>query len=183
MNKQMFMKTMSRELEPLKQAAKQEILADFEEHFENGKTSGKTEEQVAEELGNPRELAAQYVAEAAEDEKRSVQAGKVGRSILAAFGLLLLDLMIIIPIVASLFAVLLSLWTIPLAVGFSAGALIFLPLFGFGLFVPYWLTLIIAIALLAFAVASFIGMIYLSKYFIKFVVKFAKAHYNIIVGG
>ena len=183
MDKQMFIKTMNRELEPLKQAARQEILADFEEHFENGKSSGKTEQQVAEELGNPRELAAQYVAEAASDEKRGIQAGKVGRSIMAAFGLLLLDVMIIIPIVASLFAVVLSLWTIPLAVGFSAGALIFLPLFGMPLVVSYWLILVISIALLAFAVASFIGMIYLSKYFIKAVVKLAKAHYSVIVGG
>ena len=182
MNKQQFMTELKHSLTPLKLSTRLEITADIEEHFANGKASGKSEEQVSGELGDPKELASQYIAEAEADEKAAISAGKVGRSIMSAFGLLLLDAIIVIPIIASLFAVLVSLWATALAVGVSAGCLVFAPLF-MALPLPYYLILLAAIALIALAIAFVIGLYYLSKYFVKMVVRYAKAHYRIIVGG
>ena len=182
MNKQLFMTELKRSLTPLKQSTRLEIIADMEEHFANGKASGKSEEQVSGELGDPKELAREYIAEAEADEKAAVSAGKVGRSIMSAFGLLLLDAIIVIPIIASLFAVLVSLWAAALSIGVSAGFLIFAPLL-MALPLPYYLILLAAIALIGLAIAFVIGLYYLSKYFVKMVVKYAKAHYRIIVGG
>ena len=54
MNKQTFMAQLKRNLMPLKQSTRQEILADFEEHFKDGELSGKIADQVAEELGDPK---------------------------------------------------------------------------------------------------------------------------------
>ena len=101
---------------------------------------------------------------------------------MSAFGLLLLDAIIVIPIIASLFAVLISLWAAAIAIGVSAGFLIFTPLL-VALPLPYYLILLAAIALIGLAIAFVIGLYYLSKYFVKMVVKYAKAHYRIIVGG
>ena len=183
MNKQSFMTQLKRELEPLKQSSRQEILADMEEHYVNGQASGKAETQVSEELGDPKELAREYILEAQEDEKRMIAAGQIGRSVLAAIGLFLLDVMIMIPIFASLFAVVISLWTIPLSLVASSLFISILPLLNFSFVIPYGIGILIAISLLGLAIAMSVGLIYVSKYFLKAVVSYAKAHYNIIRGG
>ncbi|MCK5128483.1 MAG: DUF1700 domain-containing protein [Clostridiales bacterium] len=183
MNKQIFMTQLKRHLMPLNLSTRQEILADFEEHFKDGESLGKTAEQVAEELGDPKQLAQQYLTTAEKGEKTSIPEN-VGRGIFVGLGLLLLDAMIVIPIVASLFAVLISLWAIPLSLFVSALALFISPLLAiFSFALPYYLAIMTAIALLGLTVAMSIGLAYLSKYFIRFIVGFAKMHYNIIVGG
>ncbi len=184
MNKQSFINQLKRELGPLKQSTKLEIMGDIEEHFASGQASGKTEEQLAQELGSPKELAQQYIQQAEENERAAISTGAVGRTLLASVGLFLLDVMIMIPIIVSLFAVIVSLWTVPLSLGVTAIALILLPLLAFmGFTIPYWICIILAIALTALAVAFAIGMIYLSKYFFLMVAAYAKAHYKIIKGG
>jgi uncharacterized membrane protein len=40
----------------------QDILSDYEEHFDIGISKGKTEEEIASELGDPREVAQGYRA-------------------------------------------------------------------------------------------------------------------------
>ena len=183
MNKQAFMSQLKRNLMPLKQSARQEILADFEEHFNDGAKSGKTDAQVAKELGDPKQLAQQYLTTVQKEEKTSVPES-VGRGIFVGLGLLLLDAIILIPIVASLFAVVISLWAIPISTFASAIAFLIYPLFtALTVSMPYYIALMASIALLGFTVASAIGMFYLSKYFIKFVIGFGKMHYRIIVGG
>ena len=183
MNKQTFMSQLKRQLMPLKQSTRLEIIADFEEHFQDGAISGKTDAQVAEELGDPKDLAQEYLSTADNNEK-ALGAEKVGRGIFVGFGLLLLDAIIVIPIVASLFAALISLWTVPISLFASAIALLIYPLFtAFTFAIPYYLALLASIALIGLTVASAIGLYYLSKYFVKFIIGFAKMHYRIIVGG
>lgn len=42
---------------------KEEIIADFREHFREGEAAGKSEEQICNELGTPFECARQYVGD------------------------------------------------------------------------------------------------------------------------
>lgn len=53
-------------LSPLPQKERKEILDDFREHFREGESAGKTEEQICFELGTPLECARQYVGDAVE---------------------------------------------------------------------------------------------------------------------
>ena len=48
-------------LRPLDDAERAEILSDFEEHFAAGAESGKTEEEICAELGNPYTCAQAYL--------------------------------------------------------------------------------------------------------------------------
>ena len=66
MNKQQFMFTLSQNLKPLGQAAVQDILADFDDHFRNGLDAGHSEDEIANELGSPAEIARQYLDESAD---------------------------------------------------------------------------------------------------------------------
>lgn len=66
MNKQQFMFTLSQNLKPLGQSTVQEILADFDDHFRNGLDAGQSDDEIANELGNPAEIARQYLDESAD---------------------------------------------------------------------------------------------------------------------
>lgn len=63
MNKLEFMRILERELLSIPAFERAEILSDFEEHFRIGLDNGKTEEQIAVELGDPLEIAQSYVEE------------------------------------------------------------------------------------------------------------------------
>lgn len=62
-----FLNVFYASLKHMRTEEKQEILQDFREHFEVGLSSGKTEEEIAVELGDPRQLARMYSAESAAD--------------------------------------------------------------------------------------------------------------------
>lgn len=62
-----FLNVFYASLRHMRAEEKQEILQDFREHFEIGLSSGKTESEIAGELGDPRQLARMYSAESAAD--------------------------------------------------------------------------------------------------------------------
>jgi hypothetical protein len=56
-----FLQRLSNSLSQLSAADRQEVIQDFEEHFSAGADSGKTEEQICDELGTPESCAAPYL--------------------------------------------------------------------------------------------------------------------------
>jgi len=52
-----FLKTLMRALKHMSATEKQDIIDDYREHFEAGLEAGKTEQEVATALGNPKHLA------------------------------------------------------------------------------------------------------------------------------
>lgn len=60
-----FLNVFYASLKHMRTEEKQEILQDFREHFDVGLSSGKTEKEIAGELGDPRQLARMYSAESA----------------------------------------------------------------------------------------------------------------------
>lgn len=61
MNKQQFMSRLQFELLPLPEHERSEILEEYDAHFEFGKQQGRTEEEIARELGVPEELAVELL--------------------------------------------------------------------------------------------------------------------------
>ena len=61
MNKEQFMMKLRFELLPLPEKERYEILEEYDAHFEFGKQQGRTEEEIAKELGVPEELAAELL--------------------------------------------------------------------------------------------------------------------------
>lgn len=59
-----FLQQLYSYLSPLTPAERDEIIQDFEEHFSVGMESGKTEEQICDELGTPQSCAASYLQNA-----------------------------------------------------------------------------------------------------------------------
>ncbi len=63
MNKSAFMNELTRSLNEYGVSDAREILLDFEQHFEDGIAAGETEDEVCEKLGDPVEIAKQYMPE------------------------------------------------------------------------------------------------------------------------
>jgi uncharacterized membrane protein len=57
-----YLQSLSRALNRLDQAERDDILSDYREHFEIGLSQGKTEKQIAQELGEPESIAKLYTA-------------------------------------------------------------------------------------------------------------------------
>ncbi|MBB5019678.1 putative membrane protein [Chitinivorax tropicus] len=107
MNKEQFLRALKRELSALPKADLGEIVADYEEYFHDGVASGRTEEEVANGLGDPkkiaRELLAQVRIQAWQDNKSM---GNLMRVVLAIAALGSLNLFLAIPML--IFMVLLT---------------------------------------------------------------------------
>ncbi len=63
MTKNIFMEKLRASLSEYGVSDTREIMLDFEQHFEDGAAAGETEEQVCEKLGDPVEIAKQYIPE------------------------------------------------------------------------------------------------------------------------
>jgi uncharacterized membrane protein len=196
MNRQEFMESMRKNLAAYGKTPQEisDILADFEEHIANGVAGGRAEEGIVAGLGDPAPLAAQY-AEGAEPPKPAeptrptqppVTASGVGRAVFAVIALLFFDLVVGLPILVTLFSVLIALWAVALSfavVGVALVAVSFfiptvLPFTIPGLFIVF-----IGVSMLALTVLACIGMAYLSKYFFLGVKVYAVAHAKIVKGG
>ncbi len=57
-----YLQALSRALNRLDQAERDDILSDYREHFEIGLSQGKTEKQISDELGEPESIAKLYTA-------------------------------------------------------------------------------------------------------------------------
>lgn len=62
MTRNNFLNILAQSIKHLPQEEQNEILFDYEEHFRIGLEQGKTEEEIADSLGNPAIIAAQYVS-------------------------------------------------------------------------------------------------------------------------
>ena len=69
MNKTEFLDLLRYYLRNAKKSEVEEILADYEAHFEEGKKRGLTEETIAKELGSPKDIYESYASEGVVDEK------------------------------------------------------------------------------------------------------------------
>jgi len=152
----------------------QEILNDFEEHFKAGLQEGKTEQEIIATLGNPVDIATEY---GYVETKPGML--PVGTRVMALVGLVFFDLLFGIAIIASLFAVWISLWSVVFSLvvtGIAAFVGIFI---GPG---PWYLMITGGIALLALSVLFGIGMIYVTKYAFKALVWYGKLHVKAAMG-
>ena len=152
----------------------QEILNDFEEHFKAGLEEGKTEQKIIESLGNPIDIAKEYGYE-----ESIISKSPVGGRIIALIGLIFFDLLIGISIIASLFAVWISLWSVVVSLVATGITLIV------GMFfvtIPWYILLCGGISLLALSVVLGIGMIYVSKYAFKGLIWYGKLHVRVATG-
>lgn len=99
MNKMEFMRQLKSELSDFRKEERDEILYDYEEHFRIGEESGKSEEELIRELGNPRDIADQYRTSGEDAKERVNNKRSTLDSVVIFAALLVLNLIIVWPFI------------------------------------------------------------------------------------
>ncbi|HAQ56367.1 MAG TPA: hypothetical protein DCR44_03035 [Acholeplasmatales bacterium] len=148
-----------------------EIIAEYEAHFAYKLADGYTEEEIAIKLGDPDELACQFVA--VERPKKH----DIGRGLLVT-GLVFADFF------TGLFFILLAAWTMVI-IGFAfasaaIGVAYLIELNPYGILppMPYWVGAVFAASLLALAVLSLAGSLYFGLYVKQLLKAYGRFHHN-----
>ncbi|MBW9147157.1 DUF1700 domain-containing protein [Clostridium sp. CM027] len=188
MNKNEFMKELSRNLSNLREEEKQDILIDYDEYFTIGAEKGRSEEDIAISLGEPRTIAKQlranYMIEKAQNTKSSAN---IGRAIIAAVGLGFFNIILLGPFIG-IVGVLIGLYAT--AFGFTiSGIGVVLGTFLKLIFPSYismdvnWIiSIAIGMGLSAVGALMFIGCKHLTKWLYKVTIKYLKTNIKIING-
>ncbi|WP_156839784.1 DUF1700 domain-containing protein [Novosphingobium aquimarinum] len=157
-----------------------DIVADYEEHFEAGAAEGRSEEEVADALGNPTRLARELRFEAG---IRNWQTDRTPSSAFAAvvgfMGLATIDILILLPIVLSVIGIIFALYLAMFALFICGGFVLFVgPLQGF----PGGIAAAIfaGLGLMAGSIAVGALLTILSIWVINALLWFGRLHYRVI---
>ena len=190
MNKQEFMRKLKGSISGLPEAEKQELLADYEEHFESAIAAGKTEEETALALGNPKQIGRSMELEGLLGDGSTEGRGRrIVRALFASTSLGLFNAIVIVGPYAGLVGGMLGLWAGAGALALSGVAtiltLIAAPLFPSIIFVGG-----INIAALVFAsigasalgVLAVFGMWKLTRLFLEMTRRYVLFNLRIVKG-
>lgn len=188
MNKEGFIEILKFSLVNLPQDEIDDILYDYNEHFQIGINDGKTEEEICRELGDPKAIGKSYKASAAvERAEEHPSAKNLLSAILAAVALGFFNIVIvlgpfigIIGIIIGLFAVSVSLFISGIALTLSPVISIAAPFLVNTPGINYFAVLFFGLGLTAAGLLMFIGLCYLSKYLYKLTVKYLNWNISII---
>jgi uncharacterized membrane protein len=197
MNKVEFLHILELTLVSFKIEDKKEILYDYEEHFRIGEENGKSEAELIEELGDPKNIALQYNNSSqleTKEEKPKLSSNLEERPIIvpiiATLALLLFNLIFILGPYLGVAGTLFGLFVA--SVGITIGGIamvlgiIIIPIFsvfsgsinGFSSVVIMFLGL----GTTAMGLLFTIGMSYVVKYFYKLTIKYIKWNIRVIKG-
>ena len=180
MNRQAFIDRLRLGLSGLPPAAIQDAVADYETHFAEGVAAGRTEEEVAQALGDPSRLARELRAEVGlkkwEEQRNPTSAAG---AIFAVLGLGAIDILILLPIVFPVFGAVLSVLISGVFV-FLAGGFVLVagPFFG----LPGGILASILMGVGLMGLGLFMGglMALLTKWLIDATVWYARLHYRVV---
>jgi uncharacterized membrane protein len=177
MNKEKFLTELKRSLGRMSEVEKGDVLYDYEEHFRMGAAEGKSEEQIAEALGNPRAIGKSYAIDALLEEPKGgggVTATSVLRAIFASISLTFFNIIVVLGPFFGLVGVMIGLWATAASLALSGVAVLVSPIAA--LIVPGLFTLAgVNAAFLLFAgigvaglgLLAVIGMWKLSRLFVQ----------------
>ena len=195
MTKKQYLDALRKGLRWMPEAERREALSDYETHFAAGMARGKSEEEIAANLGDPAETVRMFhtqnrLATAQETVARarsSRSASSVLNAILAGIGLGFFNLIIILPVFFALTAVVIALYAVAGSIVVSGIAVmiagIFFPVVELGApGLTAAIFLLIGVGLTCLGILACVGCWYLSKYFAKGMMKYVEFNIDIVRG-
>lgn len=189
MNKTEYLKLLEEALGNMSREEKQDILYDYEEHFTIGKENGKTEEEIADSLGDPRAIAKQFKAEyAVKQAETTPSTGNVFRAVFAAIGLGFFNLVFILGPFLGVVGVMIGLFAMAVSIT-VAGLAVLLALVVSPLF-PGFVTIELnpgvlffgGVGLAALGMLELLGLVKLTGLILKGTAFYLKKNISIIIG-
>ena len=190
MTKAEFLQVFERSLTGSPQV-KGEIIGDYEEHFRMGLAAGKSEEEIAAALGDPKTIAKAYNADILVEKARTEKsAGNIVRAAFAVISLSFFNLVFVSGIFFGLLGTLVGLWVTGAALALSGLAVFLAALFSPAL--PMLLpeleplavvgAAFIGVGLMALGLLACLGLYYVTIGAYKLVVKYLQLNLKIIKG-
>lgn len=180
MKRNEFIKRLKAGLKGVPQDVVDEIVADYEEHFEAGLAEGRSEEEVASALGNPSRLARELRFEAGmRNWKTEGTPSSAWSAILAFMGLATIDILILLPIVLPLLGVMLGLFVAVVACFIGGGFMLIAgPFSGFpgGALVA----ILAGLGTMSASVAAAALLTLVSIWIVNALMWFGRLHYRVI---
>lgn len=182
MNKEQFLSRLSSSLKRLSPAEQQDILRDFEEHFAIGAEEGKTEEDVADSLGSPNQIAKELLASYhLEKVESTASTGNIFRAVWAVAGLGFFNLVIVLGPFLALVGVVVAGWVAAIAF-ITSPLLVLLNIVIYpATFELFNLFFSILLAGLGFFIA--IGMFYATRALTKGFLRYLQYNVKLVKGG
>ena len=195
MTEKQYMRLLRRELRRVSPDDRDAILADCREHFARGRESGQTEEGLARSLGHPSDVAAAAVTELGDKKQNESTAKSVLRISIGSLAILLFNLIFILGPYLGLVGGMIGLWAGALAIAVSGAAVALavplepvleiwirgnqlMPMEGFMIRVAQFFG---GIACVALGLLAVMGMILLTRLFIRGTAGYATLMYRIAV--
>lgn len=187
MNKRDFLSRLNVLLGAMPAEERKEVLYDYEEHFRMGMQEGKTEEEIARDLGDVYAIARQYHASfKVVRAETNASAGNIVRAVLATAGLGFFNLVFILGPFMGLVGVLIGLFAAGFGItiggiGILIGILL-APLFPsyINIGVSYPVVIFGSVGLSCLGLLFLIGDFYLAKFFYKGTVRYLKWNIDVI---
>ena len=180
MTREEFLKTLRRSLSGLPQAQIDDIISDYEAHFDAGRDAGRSEESVAAALGDPKRLARELRLEAGIrrwQEERNPSSAVA--AIVAFLSLGAIDIIFILPILALILLLLFTFYIASFAV-LIAGAVVFLVGPFVGLLSGGFAVMLAGLGMTAGALAALTLLTIISIGLVNALTRFARLHYRIL---
>ncbi len=172
MTREEFIFQLSNELKKYKVKDIDEIIMDFEAHFSFKLEEGKMEEEVARKMGNPSDIAKDYLNQGKTNKEKGKSVVKLGLISIDFFVYLMFFIMWLSVIVLGAFAItVLTLGVLLITTANIAGLIPSM---------PYLSSFIMGISSLALATVSVIGTIYLALYVIQWQKAYLRWRKNIL---
>lgn len=187
MNKNEFMNIFENSLGNMPQMEKKDILYDYHEHFNIGLEQGKTEEMIAQSLGDPKVIARQFKADYAfKQAEETKSAGNILKAVFATISLGFFNLVFVLGPFLGLIGVLLGLYAS--AVGFILSGVLTVFAVMFENMLPSFVNIgvnagtgfFMGIGLVSLGLLFMIGNYYLTKLFYNGTMKYLKMNLRII---
>ncbi|WP_159979915.1 MULTISPECIES: DUF1700 domain-containing protein [unclassified Novosphingobium] len=180
MKRNEFIKRLKAGLKGVPQDVVDEIVADYEEHFEAGLAEGRSEEEVASALGNPSRLARELRFEAGmRNWKTERTPSSAWSAILAFMGLATIDILILLPIVLPMLGVMFGLFVAVVACFIGGGFMLIAgPFSGFpgGALVA----ILAGLGTMSASVAAAALLTLVSIWIVNALMWFGRLHYRVI---
>ncbi|OZU89591.1 hypothetical protein CIL03_00115 [Virgibacillus indicus] len=182
MNREQFLKKLNASLKKLPHEEQEDILEDFQEHFDIGKSEGKTEEEISKSLGSPSQigkelLATHYLEKAGND----YSASNIFRAVWAVIGLGFFNLVIVLGPFVALLAIILAGWITGAA--FIVSPLMVLINLAISPGTFEFFDLFFSIALTGLGLLIAIGMLYATRFIATGFVRYLNFNAKLVKGG
>ncbi len=189
MNKSEYIKKLSSCLGRIPEDERQDVISDFEEHFKEGLLEGRTEEDIADSLGDPKALANQLRASILLSEaEKTTSATNITRAVFATLGMGVLNLVFVLGPFIAIFGIVVALFALSIGITATGIAVFFASIFG--PLLPQYFVLGINTAVAIFSsmgvtclgILFFIGNVYLARILYRLFLRYIRFNLRIVKG-